>query len=66
MLMLFPYMVSEKVVSDIHATNPYSMVLLSYFAIILGSLEDHFWFIRGWSARVLTAIDNCLERHPPL
>uniref|UniRef100_A0A0D2YF12 Uncharacterized protein n=1 Tax=Fusarium oxysporum (strain Fo5176) TaxID=660025 RepID=A0A0D2YF12_FUSOF len=43
MVMFFPYVISANVMSDIQANNPYALVLLSYFAVLLGLVEQQFW-----------------------
>ncbi|EGU75978.1 hypothetical protein FOXB_13521 [Fusarium oxysporum f. sp. conglutinans Fo5176] len=42
MVMFFPYVISANVMSDIQANNPYALVLLSYFAVLLGLVERQF------------------------
>ncbi|KAF7617854.1 hypothetical protein F9C07_2281632 [Aspergillus flavus] len=66
MVMFFPYVIHENIISDIQAANPYAMLLLSYFALLLKSMEDQFWFIRGWPARLWEAADERSKFHPKL
>ncbi|GAB1207359.1 hypothetical protein APSETT445_006074 [Aspergillus pseudonomiae] len=66
MVMFFPYVIHENIISDIRAANPYAMLLLSYFALLLKPMEDQFWFIRGWPARLWEAADERCKYHPKL
>jgi hypothetical protein len=64
MVMFFPYVISTNVMSDIQANNPYALVLLSYFAVLLVFVEQQFWYVKGWSRRLLEAIDLLLDNNP--
>lgn len=66
MILFFPYVISESISADIQAGNPYAMVLLLYFVLLLSSLEPKFWFLRGWSRRLLAITEAALEDHPKL
>lgn len=66
MVMLFPYVVPENIISDIQAANPYAMLLLSYFSLLMKVKENQFWFIQGWAARLWEAADERVEHHPML
>jgi len=64
MVMFFPYVISANVMSDIQANNPYALVLLSYFAVLLGLVERQFWYVKGWSRRLMEAIEIHLDNGP--
>lgn len=66
MLMFFPYVLPEHILSDIRRKNPYAMVLLSFFALLLSTFELHFWYLQGWSERLLKAIEPHVRPHPEL
>ncbi|KAL2878731.1 hypothetical protein SGCOL_005956 [Colletotrichum sp. CLE4] len=66
MILFWPYMISENIMADIHALNPYSLVLLAYFSVFLCVLEPTFWFLRGWSKRLFAMVDAQLAGHPVL
>ncbi|KAM5353606.1 hypothetical protein ACJ41O_000256 [Fusarium nematophilum] len=64
MVMFFPYVVPANVMSDIQANNPYALVLLPYFAVPLSFVEQQFWYVKGWSRRLLEAIEMQLADDP--
>lgn len=66
MILFWPYVISENIMADIHALNPYSLVLLAYFSVFLCVLEPTFWFLRGWSKRLFAMVDAQLAGHPVL
>ncbi|KAH0426444.1 C6 zinc finger domain-containing protein [Colletotrichum camelliae] len=66
MIMFWPYVISENIMTDIQGQNPFSMVLLSYFAIPLCVLEQRYWFLQGWSRRLIEVSDIVLAEHPAL
>ncbi|RBR12023.1 hypothetical protein FVER53590_04363 [Fusarium verticillioides] len=57
MVMFFPYVISASVMSDIQAKDPCALVLLSYFSVLLSLVEHQFWYVQGWSRRLIEAID---------
>ncbi|KAJ9419701.1 hypothetical protein FOXG_07018 [Fusarium oxysporum f. sp. lycopersici 4287] len=61
MVMFFPYVISASVMSDIQANDPCALVLLSYFAVLLSLVEQQFWYVQGWSRRLIEAIDLHLD-----
>ncbi|CAI0643634.1 unnamed protein product [Colletotrichum noveboracense] len=66
MILFWPYVISENIMTDIQGHNPFSMVLLSYFAIPLCVLEQRYWFLQGWSRRLFEVTDTVLAEHPAL
>lgn len=66
MILFWPYVISENLMADIQGQNPFSMVLLSYFAIPLCVLEQRYWFLQGWSRRLFEVTDTVLAEHPAL
>ncbi|KAJ3464882.1 hypothetical protein MRS44_009668 [Fusarium solani] len=64
MVMFFPYVIPANVMSDIQAKNPYALVLLSYFAVLLSFVEQQFWYVKGWPRRLLKAIELQLAHDP--
>ncbi|PNP61497.1 hypothetical protein FNYG_13784 [Fusarium nygamai] len=61
MVMFFPYAISANVMSDIQANDPCALVLLSYFSVLLSVVEQQFWYVQGWSRRLIEAIDLQLD-----
>ncbi|KAI1010866.1 hypothetical protein LB503_004917 [Fusarium chuoi] len=61
MVMFFPYVISASIMSDIQANDPYALVLLSYFSVLLSLVEQQFWYVQGWSRRLISAIDAQLD-----
>ncbi|KAF5581586.1 sterol uptake control 2 [Fusarium pseudoanthophilum] len=61
MVMFFPYVISANVMSDIQAKDPCALVLLSYFSVLLSLVEHQFWYVQGWSRRLIEAIDLRLD-----
>lgn len=66
MLLFFPYDVRESIIADIQAVDPYAMILLSYFALLMSAMESSFWFMRGWSRQMFATIDWHLKDNPRL
>ncbi|KAF9870205.1 C6 zinc finger domain-containing protein [Colletotrichum karsti] len=66
MILFWPYVISENIMADIQAQNPFAIVLLSYFAIPLCVLEQRFWFLKGWSRRLFDVTDGLLAEHSTL
>ncbi|OBR09903.1 C6 zinc finger domain-containing protein [Colletotrichum higginsianum IMI 349063] len=66
MAIFWPYVISDAVMADIQSMNPYAMVLLSHFAVLLRAMEPTYWYLRGWSARLMAAVDQQLAGRPAL
>ncbi|TDZ53665.1 hypothetical protein CTRI78_v006818 [Colletotrichum trifolii] len=66
MLLFWPYVISENVMADIQAQNPYAILLLCYFSVLLCALEQRYWFLKGWSRRLFGISDERLKEHPAL
>ncbi|KAF5624308.1 sterol uptake control 2 [Fusarium sp. NRRL 25303] len=64
MVMFFPYGISASIMSDIQANDPCALVLLSYFSVLLSLVEQQFWYVQGWSRRLISAIDVHLDNDP--
>ncbi|KAJ9412320.1 hypothetical protein QL093DRAFT_2556148 [Fusarium oxysporum] len=64
MVMFFPYVISANIMSDIQANDPCALVLLSYFSVLLSLVEQQFWYVKGWSRRLVEAIDLQLDDNP--
>ncbi|CZR39216.1 uncharacterized protein FPRO_05592 [Fusarium proliferatum ET1] len=64
MVMFFPYGISASIMSDIQANDPCALVLLSYFSVLLSLVEQQFWYVQGWSRRLISAIDVQLDNDP--
>ncbi|EWZ02776.1 hypothetical protein FOYG_02000 [Fusarium oxysporum NRRL 32931] len=61
MIMFFPYVISANIMPDIQANDPCALVLLSYFSVLLSLVEQQFWYVKGWSRRLVEAIDLQLD-----
>lgn len=61
MLLFFPYTISETIVSDIQAMDPFAVILLSYFTLLLKAMEPTFWFMQGWSKRLFETVERRLR-----
>lgn len=66
MAAFWPYVISDAVMADIQSMNPYAMVLMSHFAVLLRAMEPTYWYLRGWSARLMAAVDQQLAGRPAL
>ncbi|GKT58074.1 C6 zinc finger domain-containing protein [Colletotrichum tofieldiae] len=66
MLFFFPYTVPSSIITDIQVGNPYVMVLLSYFALLLRVIQPSFWFLQGWSEQLFEDIEWRLKDNPRL
>ncbi|GJC87701.1 sterol regulatory element-binding protein ECM22 [Colletotrichum liriopes] len=66
MLFFFPYTVPSSIIADIQVGNPYVMVLLSYFALLLRVIQPSFWFLQGWSEQLFEDIEWRLKDNPRL
>ncbi|EWZ48861.1 hypothetical protein FOZG_04333 [Fusarium oxysporum Fo47] len=64
MVMFFPYVISANIMSDTQANDPCALVLLSYFSVLLSLVEQQFWYVKGWSRRLVEAIDLQLDDNP--
>ncbi|KAI1016759.1 hypothetical protein LB504_007141 [Fusarium proliferatum] len=64
MVMFFPYVISAGIMSDIQANDPCALLLLSYFSVLLSLVEQQFWYVQGWSQRLVKAIDIQLDSNP--
>ncbi|KAK1976780.1 hypothetical protein LZ30DRAFT_602796 [Colletotrichum cereale] len=64
MVVFWPYVVSDGVMADVHAASPCAMVLLSHFAVLMCAVERSYWFLRGWSRRLVDAADARLAGFP--
>ncbi|KAL0935467.1 uncharacterized protein CTRU02_210058 [Colletotrichum truncatum] len=65
-LIFWPYTIPENIMNDIQSRNPYSILLVSYFAVPLCVMEQRFWYMKGWSRRLLGVLDECLTEYPAL
>ncbi|KAK2056280.1 hypothetical protein LY76DRAFT_659948 [Colletotrichum caudatum] len=66
MVVFWPYVVSDAVMADVQAAAPCAAVLLAHFAVLLCAVERGYWFLRGWSRRLLDAADARLAGLPAL
>jgi len=60
MVMFWTFVVSEAVVNDISAGDPFGLVVLAHFAVFYAVLEPRFWYFRGWPRLMFRAIDENL------
>ncbi|KAI3572436.1 hypothetical protein IWW34DRAFT_762275 [Fusarium oxysporum f. sp. albedinis] len=65
MVLFWPYVISETVLNDIQALDPYALLLLSHYAVLLMVMEARFWFIKGWGIRLLADINVQLSNRQP-
>ncbi|KAI0451709.1 hypothetical protein F5B21DRAFT_364454 [Xylaria acuta] len=63
-VMIWPFLTPESVGVDIGRLEPYALVVLSYWAVILAALDGDFWFLRGRGRELLEEIDNRLQAQP--
>ncbi|KAK7416628.1 hypothetical protein QQX98_005099 [Neonectria punicea] len=66
MVMLWPYIIPERVLHDIKLRAPLALILLAYFCVFWGILESRLWYLRGWAKQVLVDIDLHLAHHQQL
>lgn len=53
------YRLPEEMVSLLEEKEPYSLIVLAYWAVMLAFMEDA-WFMRGWAEHVLVGISASL------
>ncbi|KAH8162147.1 hypothetical protein CIB48_g6102 [Xylaria polymorpha] len=63
-VMIWPFMISDTVGVDIGRLEPYALVILSYWAVLLAALDGDFWFLRGRGRELLEEIDHRLQDQP--
>ncbi|KAH6953922.1 C6 zinc finger domain-containing protein [Ilyonectria sp. MPI-CAGE-AT-0026] len=66
MVMLWLYIIPERVLHDIKLRAPFALLLLAYFCVFWGILESRLWYLRGWAKQVLADIDLHLAHHQQL
>ncbi|KAK2024668.1 hypothetical protein LX32DRAFT_697014 [Colletotrichum zoysiae] len=66
MVVFWPYVLSDAVAADVRAAAPCAAVLLAHFAVLLCAVERGYWFLGGWSRRLLDAADARLAGLPAL
>ncbi|KAK1958762.1 hypothetical protein LY78DRAFT_647092 [Colletotrichum sublineola] len=66
MVVFWPYVLSDRVMADIQAAAPRAMILLAHFAVLLCAVERGYWFLQGWSRRIVDAADARLAGLPAL
>lgn len=59
MVYIWPFGLARGLIADIQQHRPIALVFLGYYCVPL-ALLDHFWFMKGWSKRVLEDIEDHL------
>ncbi|KAJ5310093.1 RTA-like protein [Penicillium atrosanguineum] len=54
------YRLSEEMVGSLERKEPYALVILAYWAVLLKYM-DSAWFMSGWAEHVLSGISTCLD-----
>lgn len=54
------YRLSEEMVGSLERKEPYALVILAYWAVLLKYM-DSAWFMDGWAEHVLSGISTCLD-----
>ena len=54
------YRLSEEMVGSLERKEPYALVILAYWAVLLKHM-DSAWFMDGWAEHVLSGISTCLD-----
>ncbi|RKK08004.1 hypothetical protein BFJ63_vAg3484 [Fusarium oxysporum f. sp. narcissi] len=62
----WPLNLSDTFMSDIKQFRPHALLILAYFAPILGMADRSFWFLHGWSKYLLADIEQRLNNLPEL
>lgn len=60
-LFFWPIRISQTFLNMIRQRQSCALALLAYFAVILRAAEPLFWFMDGWSERVIKAIAEAIE-----
>lgn len=60
--LMWPFLLPESVMIDLRALKPHATVLLSYYAVILRSMDGSYWFFRGTARDLMKDIESRLER----
>jgi hypothetical protein len=60
---LWPVTLQREFVELISNQQPLALVILAHYAALLRYFEKDRWYIQGWSARVIAAV-QCTLQHP--
>ncbi|KAH7127933.1 hypothetical protein B0J13DRAFT_588639 [Dactylonectria estremocensis] len=59
----WPSGIHQSIILDIRNRNPHALVIVAYVAIVMASLEESFWYFRGWAKPLVKEIEMLLEKH---
>ncbi|KAH7308744.1 hypothetical protein BKA65DRAFT_469511 [Rhexocercosporidium sp. MPI-PUGE-AT-0058] len=60
-LVAWPCLIDEEVWSRFRAKEPKALFVLAHYAMLLERYERQWWWISGWSERILTAVGQVLS-----
>lgn len=56
------YRLSDEYVSGLEANDKSALLILGRFAVVLGRLEDEYWWLKGWSTHLQGEIGGILSQ----
>lgn len=57
-ILLWPFFLPDIIVSDTREREPLALVMLSYYAVFMNTLDRSFWFTRGWGREMLGDVEK--------
>lgn len=63
-VMSWAYMIDDCILVDMRERKPHAMLLIAYYAVLVGALERPFWYMRGWARPVVQQIEILLADQP--
>jgi hypothetical protein len=61
MVTWWAYDLPRTVLNDILQHKAHALLLLAYFAVILGTTDRRYWFLQGWAKQLLDDVDRRLR-----
>ncbi|CAG9990080.1 unnamed protein product [Clonostachys byssicola] len=58
-VLLWPFFLPDSIIADTRERKPLALVILSYYAVYIHTLDKSYWFLRDWGRRLL----NDIEKH---
>lgn len=66
MVFVWPYTVSDAVISDIRSFYPPALLLFAYYSVLIVTLEHRFWYLARWGRQLFSDIEARLAGHAEL
>ena len=54
------YKLDIEFVEALHRKEPFALIIMAFYTVLLGALEEENWWVRGWADHILKVIKMTL------